>query len=224
LGWNESTGKAAFARLYYLFMENFAADGGSVYHSDSPTPTIPFFTDRTNKGNLLWAIRPTIRPPLGDAIPELNSGGSISLVGYGGTAPRGATHEMLYKLARDGGKPVLKITLPADAPTAARYYVAVPNAVARGAAAGSKGADVHPLTTGEEKTIDTNGGEAYLFVSTLYQNVNTTVAYSWENSDIPSVPDPVESGGGGGGGCNAGFGLFGLLPLAVWVARKRMTA
>jgi hypothetical protein len=29
---------------------------------------------------------------------------------------------------------------------------------------------------------------------------------------------------GGSGGCNAGFGLFGLLPLAVWVARKRMTA
>jgi hypothetical protein len=27
-----------------------------------------------------------------------------------------------------------------------------------------------------------------------------------------------------GGGCNAGFGLFGLLPLAVWAARKRMTA
>jgi hypothetical protein len=33
-----------------------------------------------------------------------------------------------------------------------------------------------------------------------------------------------DSGGGSGGGCNAGFGLFGLLPLAVWAARKRMTA
>jgi hypothetical protein len=30
--------------------------------------------------------------------------------------------------------------------------------------------------------------------------------------------------GSGGGGCNAVFGLFGLLPLAVWVARKRMAA
>jgi hypothetical protein len=30
--------------------------------------------------------------------------------------------------------------------------------------------------------------------------------------------------GSGGGGCNAGFGLFGLLPLALWFARKRMAA
>jgi hypothetical protein len=37
-------------------------------------------------------------------------------------------------------------------------------------------------------------------------------------------PNDTPSKGSSGGGCNAVFGLFGLLPLAVWVARKRMAA
>jgi hypothetical protein len=51
------------------------------------------------------------------------------------------------------------------------------------------------------------------------------------NSEVPGLTpgsNPVKEldsdNDSNGGGCNAGFGLFGLLPLAVWVARKRMTA
>jgi heat shock protein HslJ len=45
-------------------------------------------------------------------------------------------------------------------------------------------------------------------------------------TDNPVEPIDSKSDGStsGGGGCNSGFGLFGLLPLGVWVARKRMTA
>jgi hypothetical protein len=39
-----------------------------------------------------------------------------------------------------------------------------------------------------------------------------------------SITVNATGNGGGGGGCNTVFGLFGLLPLAVWVVRKRMAA
>jgi hypothetical protein len=53
---------------------------------------------------------------------------------------------------------------------------------------------------------------------------NITVAATFVEDSDPGDPTPEGGDNGGSGGCNAGFGLFGLLPLAVWVARKRMTA
>jgi hypothetical protein len=58
----------------------------------------------------------------------------------------------------------------------------------------------------------------------------TVKATNTEGNDTKPLSITIASNGGnsddssGGGGCNAVFGLFGLLPLAVWVARKRMTA
>jgi hypothetical protein len=71
-------------------------------------------------------------------------------------------------------------------------------------------------------TINNDKGGVFESVQTAYEmggKVNGTVT-------------PISDGDGGGdenedednGGCNAGFGLFGLLPLAVCVARKRVTA
>jgi hypothetical protein len=58
----------------------------------------------------------------------------------------------------------------------------------------------------------------------------TVKATNTEGNDTKPLSITIASNGGnsddssGGGGCNAVFGLFGLLPLAVWVARKRMAA
>jgi hypothetical protein len=58
----------------------------------------------------------------------------------------------------------------------------------------------------------------------------TVKATNTEGNDTKPLSITIASNGGnsddssGGGGCNAGLGLFGLLPLAVWVARKRMAA
>jgi hypothetical protein len=58
----------------------------------------------------------------------------------------------------------------------------------------------------------------------------TVKATNTEGNDTKPLSITIASSGGnsddssGGGGCNAGFGMFGLLPLAVWVARKRMAA
>jgi hypothetical protein len=63
----------------------------------------------------------------------------------------------------------------------------------------------------------------YLFVYDGYEDGTASdpialVANDDDNNDHNS------STSSGSSGCNAGYGLFGLLPLAVWVARKRMTA
>jgi hypothetical protein len=56
--------------------------------------------------------------------------------------------------------------------------------------------------------------------------------YIFDGKEDKIAVDPItlelkspSSGGGaaGGGGCNAGFGLLGLLPLVIWIARRRMT-
>ncbi|GHV47460.1 hypothetical protein FACS1894204_10870 [Synergistales bacterium] len=53
---------------------------------------------------------------------------------------------------------------------------------------------------------------------------DTEIGGTIDGNPVESLPDEQqdEPHNSGGGGCNAGFGLFGLLPLAVWVARKRI--
>jgi hypothetical protein len=58
----------------------------------------------------------------------------------------------------------------------------------------------------------------------------TKYLYIWDGVKDQIASDPLalaakdNASSSSGGGCDAGFGLLGLLPLAVWVARKRMTA
>ena len=194
------------ALVYCLFMENFASDGGMLY-GDTPLKAAKFYSAANPKDNL-WAIRPVIgltngrvytgTPGLSsyynvntyNAIPTLDSGQAIILQGYGSSNPKSATHEMLYKLNSGGSDaPLLKIT-PHDGNTATRYYIAIPNNVLHNNtygryASGESGADVYPLVSGSENTIDTDGKDAYLFVATLYQNVASSATYNW--AERPTV-------------------------------------
>jgi Synergist-CTERM protein sorting domain-containing protein len=59
---------------------------------------------------------------------------------------------------------------------------------------------------------------------------NKKYLYIYDGDENEIASDPISltaketSSGGSGGGCNAGYGLLGLLPLAVWVVRRRMSA
>ncbi|MCL2633228.1 MAG: hypothetical protein FWD34_01805 [Oscillospiraceae bacterium] len=206
-------GQNTMSLLYYLFMESFAADGG-VIHTSPTTQSTKLFAPATTPTNNLWAIRPAMGVAGGrvflsgtsgsyfdvasyDAIPVLSSGvaGSISLQGFGGTSARGATHERIYRLNGGGaGSPFLRVTAPNDGNAETRYYIAVPNdTVTTGAttySSGSNGAALYPLVKGSLTEINTNGRPAYLFVSTIYRNVNSSITYSWS-----AVSDPGIGGG-----------------------------
>jgi hypothetical protein len=62
----------------------------------------------------------------------------------------------------------------------------------------------------------------YLYVYDGYENGTASDPIALVAKDEDKGKNGNTSSGGSG--CNAGYGLFGLLPLAVWVARKRMTA
>jgi hypothetical protein len=202
-------GQNTMSLLYYLFMESFAADGG-VIHTSPTTQSTKIFAPSTAPPNNLWAIRPVMGVTGGrvfvsgtltgsfydmsgrEAIPTLNSGvaGSIVLQGNGGTTPRGATHERMFRLNGGGaGSPFLRITAPNDGNPETRYYVAVPNdAVTTGAStfsSGANGAALYPLVKGTQMEINTNGRPAYLFVSTIYRNVNSSITYTWSATSNP---------------------------------------
>jgi hypothetical protein len=66
-------------------------------------------------------------------------------------------------------------------------------------------------TLNNEGAIDTTGGHIYS---------DTAISGITGGTVEPLTDKPYSSSSG----CNAGFGLLGLLPLAVWAARKRMTA
>ncbi len=161
--------KQVFDNLYYIFMENFASDGGIV-RSTSPLHTYKFSTDTSSSSNL-WYTRQN-----GTDISQINSGSAVVLKGYTGSTPRGATHDKMYKIGSNTSHPLLRINIP-DVP-GMQYYVVIPNT------SPAAGADVYPMQKGQDNDIDTFGRTAYLFVSTLFSNIDTTVTYSW--NDLPS--------------------------------------
>ena len=182
-----SGGEDTFSIIYSLFMANFASDGGVIHYEGSAVQTVKHH-GATRAVDNLWSIRPALGAAGFDgedgkfpynltsygAVPQLSSGGGVTLQGYGGSTAKGASHEMLYKLAGAGNAsaPILEITVN-DSSANTLYYVAVPNS---GPAAG---ADIYPITKNTENSINTNGKPAYLFVSTLYQNVSVTPTFSW---------------------------------------------
>jgi len=200
-------GGLAFDLLYFIFMEAFAADGGSV---NGLTATA--FLDSPFSAHRLWGVRPNLglHAEMGwvdgawghngvfasltsgvssletrSPFPQLQSGGTVSLVGYN-NHPGPATHEMFYRLVGEStANPDLTISI-ADNDPSTRFYVVVPNDPAGSVSNslnrtfGGSGARIYSLTGGgTTNTINTGGQVAYLFVSTLFRNVNTQVTYTW---------------------------------------------
>lgn len=196
------SGADAFRQVYFDFMENFAADGGRI-HGEENTETTKFSLGFTTVNNLWWwryyAGNTEVTGSLSsyfqrlNAIPLLNSNARVTLYGSGtNTTGKGATQEKFYRLTSpDGENPWLKITIPQTAGTGDRYYVVIPRDLPPDGA-GVDGADIYPLTEGEEVFIHTEEKQAYLFAATLYQNVNSIVTYEFtdreiENTSVDSV-------------------------------------
>ncbi|MCL1844244.1 MAG: hypothetical protein FWF79_10570 [Defluviitaleaceae bacterium] len=204
-GWS---GMSAFQMLYFIFMENFIADGGEAVG----VPTFRFLNSNYS-AHRLWGIRPSLGTgsvfntstgntffPLThlSPLPSLHSGGSVTLTGFNGTAPLGATHERLYLLPGSYENPFLNITLTDNAPNNTMFYVAIPND-APGAVSdfgnrtlGSAGATVHQLNTnGMPNIIYTGGQNAYFFAVTLFRDVvGVQVNYEWLE-EAPHIPQPI---------------------------------
>lgn len=184
------TDKQVFDNLYYVFMENFAADGGSV-HSTTLLPTYKFSDGNLNKDHL-WAIRPALGSASFsdgggftydlssyEAIPTIANGGAVTLQGYSGSATRGASHEMMYKIGSNSASPVLNISIPAS--NGMKYYLVIPNAQT------ASGAEVYPMANAGTNNLNTGGKDVYLLVTTLFGNVTTTVTYSWTSAYTATV-------------------------------------
>ncbi|MCL2610877.1 MAG: FIVAR domain-containing protein [Defluviitaleaceae bacterium] len=211
----------AFNLLYFLFMENFAADGGNVITQSGEHPTRNIFDSPYSAYNL-WGLRPnlgiertlnTIGGSWGhngvfqDSIvgvfnlgprrefTTLLSGDTITLVGYNGNPPQiGASHERFYRIAGESiDNSILRISIEDNHPYTL-YYVAIPNepidsvSHSNNRRFGQDGATLHLLQrNGEENFIDTEGKVAYLFIVTLFRNVeNVMVTYSW-GSEMPAI-------------------------------------
>ncbi|MCL1983091.1 MAG: dockerin type I domain-containing protein [Clostridiales bacterium] len=191
------TDREVFDNLYYLFMENFAADGGVVVSQEGVPHTALKFHIPVKDTDNLWVTR--YYDPTFTRIPLLAPGGAVALNGFQSNAlaapgriTLGASHEMLYRIgaAPDAGNTVLNISIP-NVP-GLECYVAIPNDTlgwARPASTSSPlwresvfltGATLYHVKKGQPNAIDTNGGYAYLFASTLFQDVNTTAALTWE--------------------------------------------
>ncbi|MCL2456532.1 MAG: hypothetical protein FWD19_03170, partial [Defluviitaleaceae bacterium] len=199
----------AFHLLYFIFMENFAADGGKIFSDANEISTIKFINNFFSAHNL-WGIRPNLGiTPTGQglngvfesassgfyslgaprvAFSTLANGGRISLTGQN-SPPGGATHEIFYRLTgQTTTNPILNISLTDNGTT--MYYVVVPNDAvgAQSSSAnrqfGRDGANVFPLKRdGTQNFIDTRGQNAYLFAATIFRNVqNISVDYSWTNT------------------------------------------
>ena len=211
-----SNGRTAFNALYFLFMEAFAADGGTVNGL-----SIPSFLNNQYSANRLWGVRPSlgtnnpvftsstsgsfnlINNGYPNPLPTLASDSSVVLAGFGPATnptvpdlPFGPSHERLYRLAGESTtNPVISISIN-DNDSMTQWYLVIPNdpigAVSSSAnrTFGSQGATVHVLNRNNVvNMIDTGGQTAYLFVSTLFRNVNATVTYSW-GDELPLPPPP----------------------------------
>jgi len=203
-----ASGELAFNLLYFLFMENFAADGGDVVSNNVVHPTTEFIADPFSAHNL-WGVRPNLGLTPGfvyldhhgsstslsawTALPTLPSGGQVSLSGYNGTPPLGATQDRFYRLIGESlENPVLTISIADDDPRT-QFYVVIPNDPVGSVSninnmqLGRDGATVHTLQRGNvESVIYTGGQTAYLFVATLFRNVDAAVTYSW-GAEIPET-------------------------------------
>jgi hypothetical protein len=217
-------GATAFDLLYFLFMESFAADGGQVFGDTGATQTQKFFANNLSAFNMWgirlglgmpsetspflgrifteWLDNNTARFTNIESrtpLPVLNSGENVSLNGYNlGTIPLGATHEMMYRLSGEtAANPVIRISVP-DSDSRTQYYIAVlkePIETAQYMQRGQHGADIFPLRkNGIANYVNTHGRPAYLFVATIYRNVNNvSVSYTWTNSiGVPVPPTSPE--------------------------------
>ena len=230
------TDKQVHDYLFYIFLESFAADGGTIVDQDGRSFSSPKFLDPAKHGatvaaNNLWYLRTFPQSGWnGNNTPEYSpptiiSGGRVLLAGYGGfgsTSTRqrrlplepgtgfityangtlvGAHHEKFYRIGESPSvdKPALRIEIP-DGPGLAggfEYYVAVPVDTYEGVRppqAGpnlyGNGATVYHLKKGQPNFVDVNGGVAYLYVITLYYDVDTTVEFSW--AECVCEPGPRE--------------------------------
>ncbi|MCL1810342.1 MAG: dockerin type I domain-containing protein [Clostridiales bacterium] len=195
------TDREVFDNFYYLFMETFAADGGVVVSQEGVPHAAQKFHIPAKDTDNLWVTR--YYDPTWTRIPLLAPGGAVALNGFQSNAlaapgriTLGASHEMVYRIgeAPDATNTVLNINIP-NVP-GLECYVAIPNDTlgwARPASTSSPlwresvfltGATLYHVKKGQANAIDTNGGYAYLFASTLFQDVNTTAAITWE------APDP----------------------------------
>ena len=193
-----SSGELAFSLMYFLFMEQFASDGGMV----NGQMTHPF-TPSNYSFDRLWGIRPNLGMSTSflsngtsffsvshlAPLPQIASGHNISMSGYNGTPPLGASHDRMYRLTGGGlDTPILTISTPDNNPYT-QWYVVIPNYVANAFIApgwyttlGSLGARVYPLQRGGvANIIDTDGQPAYLFVATLFRNVDAPVTFTWSS-------------------------------------------
>jgi|GEM_PF-3112837 len=191
----------AFADVYFKFMETFAADGGTVHSKNGTSWQTSHFRGETTNFFNLWKIRETINEngtgklyaKDGDTsymilsessyprIPTLKSGGAVTLKGYNGDIQNGPSHEMLYRIPIGSGGNFLNITIPDSAKNSGtRFYVAIPTTNA-------ERADIYEITPGTKRSVDTFGRDSYLFVATIYNNVNTTVEFSFSKENISSI-------------------------------------
>jgi hypothetical protein len=204
-GITSASGQLAFELVHFVFMEDFASDGGTI----DIYQTLPFI-DSTFSAHRLWGIRPSlgtnnlvftgssgggfnlVNNGYPNPLPVLQSGGIVSMSGYDGTPLRGASHEMMYRLLGEtAANPIVTININDDNPMTQWYAVVTKDPPGSSSSAqnrtfGSQGAAVYPLERGNvPNEIYTGGRATYLFVSTLYRNVpNVPVTYSWG-----SIPD-----------------------------------
>ena len=204
-------GNDSFAKLYFLFMEAFAADGG--YFGNEVNKLTKMY-DVKNPPDNLWAVRPIIGVPGGRVFATLaearaGAGGSYAANGSNYTVLESGsnisvtgTKERLFKLSEQTeNNHILNITVPnsVNSNGYALYYVAlvqddllvggtVHNPLLR--STGDNGANVYPLRRGESTRVDTKGKQAYLVVATfsVFNGsastviANGTVTYNWETS------------------------------------------
>jgi hypothetical protein len=214
-GSTDARGTDAFNLLYFIFMEAFAADGGSVNGL-----SVPAFLNSPFSAHNLWGIRPSMgtsnvlfssasgngfnpmQNGMSTPLPTRASNAAVVMTGFNGIPPRGASHERIYRLnGQSTANPVINIAVN-DIYHGTRFYVVVPNdpigavSSATNRQFGSQGARVVSLRgNGARNYINTGGQIAYLYVVTLHRNVNTTINYTWQNAVPPVLLGDVDGNG-----------------------------
>jgi hypothetical protein len=168
---------------YFLFMDSFAADGGTIY-ADAEYKTMKLYTSTARDHNI-WYCRSRFVPTM------LPSGGKTELKGYfrgySGTPTWGATHDMKYKLEGSGNSetPFINIRISDDGTTGTHYYLACVSPLSPPYGAGD--AEVYILTKGIEHSINTKGKDVYLLGATFFQDTESKVGYSWSAEGAAAV-------------------------------------